>query len=197
VRYLLERRFPFVTHGRTDMGLDHPYFDFDNEAYARIGVRALHAKGRRSLLLVRPPAEHSYSVHMTKGFIEEAEALGLLYELMEGITSDTPSDEIEQAIAARMTHSPLIDGIVTGSPSAAVATIAGAEKAGKVIGQDFDIVAKEANSFLHRFRKEIIVVKEDVGRAGEFLSRALMAAIERRAPERGQFLDRPDHVDLG
>jgi LacI family transcriptional regulator len=197
VRYLLERRFPFVTHGRTDMGLDHPYFDFDNEAYARIGVRALHAKGRRSLLLVRPPAEHSYSVHMTKGFIEEAEALGLLYELMEGITSDTPSDEIEQVIAARMTHSPLIDGIVTGSPSAAVATIAGAEKAGKVIGQDFDIVAKEANSFLHRFRKEIIVVKEDVGRAGEFLSRALMAAIERRAPERGQFLDRPDHVDLG
>ncbi len=197
VRYLLERRFPFVTHGRTDMGLDHPYFDFDNEAYARIGVRALRAKGRRSFLLVRPPADHSYSVHMTKGFIEEAEALGLPYELMEGITSDTPSDEIEQAIFARMIRSPLIDGIVTGSPSAAVAAIAGAEKAGKVIGQDFDIVAKEANSFLHRFRKEIIVVKEDVSRAGAFLSRALIAAIERRAPEKGQFLDRPDHVDLG
>ena len=197
VRYLSERGFPFVTHGRTHMGIDHPYFDFDNEAYARIAVRALHAKGRRSLLLIRPPADHSYSVHMTKGFAEEADALGLSYELMAGITSDTPADEIEAAVFRRMTQTPLIDGILTGSPSAAVAAVAGAEKAAKVIGRDFDIVSKEANSFLHRFRKEIIVVKEDVGRAGQFLSRALMAAIERRAPERGQFLDRPDHVDLG
>ena len=196
VRYLSERGFPFVTHGRTDMGIDHPYFDFDNDAYARIGVRALHAKGRRSLLLLRPPAIHSYSLHMTTGVVAEATALGLPYEFMDGVTSDTPADEIEVAIAARMIRAPGIDGIITGSPSAAVAAVAGAEKAGKVIGRDFDIVSKEANYFLHRFRKEIIVVHEDVGRAGGFLSRALMAAIERRAPEQGQFLDRPDHVNL-
>ena len=197
VRYLSERRFPFVTHGRTAMGIDHPYFDFDNEAYARIAVRALHAKGRKSLLLVRPPVDHSYSVHMTKGFVEEAQALGLSMELMDGITSDTPADEVEAATCARLSRDPQIDGILTGSPSAAVACVAGAEKAGKTIGRDFDIVSKEANSFLHRFRKEIIVIHEDVGRAGGFLMRALMAAIERRAPEQGQFLDRPDHVDLG
>ena len=197
VRYLSERRFPFVTHGRTDMGIDHPYFDFDNEAYARIAVRALHARGRKSLLLVRPPVEHSYSVHMTKGFVEEAQALGLSYELMDAITSDTPADEVEAATCARLSRDPQIDGILTGSPSAAVACVAGAEKAGKTIGRNFDIVSKEANSFLHRFRKEIIVIHEDVGRAGGFLMRALMAAIERRAPEQGQFLDRPDHVDPG
>jgi LacI family transcriptional regulator len=96
-----------------------------------------------------------------------------------------------------MTSNTPFDGIVTGSPSSAVAAVAGAEKAGLSIGQDFDIVAKEANHFLHRFRKEIIVVQEDVSRAGGFLTRALMAAIERRAPERGQYLDRPDHVDFG
>jgi LacI family transcriptional regulator len=195
VRYLAERRFPFVTHGRTDMGIDHPYFDFDNEAYARIGVRALHARGRKHLLLLRPPAEHSYSVHMTTGFIAEAQDLGLSYELMAGVTSDTPADEIEVAIALRMAQGPTVDGILTGSPSSAVAAVAGAENAGLVIGRDFDIVAKEANYFLHRFRKEIIVIREDVSRAGGFLMRALMAAIERRAPEQGQFLDRPDHVD--
>ena len=195
VRYLSERRFPFVTHGRTAMGIDHPYFDFDNEAYARIAVRALQAKGRKSLLLVRPPVDHSYSVHMTKGFVEEAQALGLSHELMDAITSDTPADEIEAATCARLSRDPQIDGILTGSPSAAVACVAGAENAGKTIGRDFDIVSKEAHSFLHRFRKEIIVIHEDVGRAGGFLMHALMAAIERRAPEQGQFLDRPDHVD--
>jgi LacI family transcriptional regulator len=197
VSYLTERNFPFVTHGRTDMGIEHFYFDFDNEAYSRIGVRALHARGRKHLLLIRPPIFHSYSLHMTKGFQEEAEALGLHHEFLDEVTSDSTAEEIEAAILRRMTSNTPFDGIVTGSPSSAVAAVAGAEKAGLSIGQDFDIVAKEANHFLHRFRKEIIVVQEDVSRAGGFLTRALMAAIERRAPERGQYLDRPDHVDFG
>ena len=32
VRYMLERGFPFATHGRTEMGIDHPFHDFDNHA---------------------------------------------------------------------------------------------------------------------------------------------------------------------
>ena len=197
VKYLTERGFPFVTHGRTDMGIEHFYFDFDNEAYARIGVRALAAKGRRNLLLLRPPVDHSYSVHMTKGFMEEAQTLGLSCAIMPDANSDSPADQIEAALTRLMAGDHPVDGILTGSPSSAVAAVAGAEKAGRKIGGDFDIVSKEANHFLHRFRKEIIVVEENVGRAGSFLTRALMAAIERRAPERGQFLDRPEHVDLG
>ena len=197
VRYLAQHDFPFATHGRTHMGLDHPYFDFDNEAYARVGVEALRRRGRRSLLLVRPPAGQSYAEHMTKGFLEETSALGLRSEILDGTTSDAPADQIEAVVARRLAADPVIDGILTGSPSAAVAAVAGAEKIGKIIGTDFDIVSKEANSFLHRFRKDIIVVEEDMSRAGEFLTRALVAAIERRTPERGQYLDRPDHVDLG
>ena len=196
VRYLTERGFPFVTHGRTDMGIEHHYFDFDNEAFARIGVRALHAKGRKHLLLLRPPFDHSYSVHMTKGFVEEAQNLGLTAQIMADATSDSPVQEVEVAVARLMTVAGSVDGILTGSPTSAVAAVAGAEKAGRIIGRDFDIVSKEANHFLHRFRKEIIVVEENVGRAGSFLTKALMAAIERRAPERGQFIDKPDHVDI-
>jgi LacI family transcriptional regulator len=196
VRYLTERGFPFVTHGRTDMGIDHPYFDFDNEAFARIAVRALHSKGRKYLALVRPPAEHSYSVHMTTGFLDEAQRLGVAHEIIEAITSDTPANDIETAMMQRFGQTPTIDGIMSGSPTSAVACVAAAEKAGMVIGRDFDIVSKEAHSFLHRFRKEIIVVEEKMGLAGSFLTRALISAIERRTPSQGQYLDRPDHVDL-
>ena len=37
VRYMTERGFPFATHGRTDMGIEHPFHDFDNYAFARRG----------------------------------------------------------------------------------------------------------------------------------------------------------------
>ena len=196
VRYLAEHNFPFATHGRTSMGLDHPYFDFDNEEFARIGVRALRAKGRKRLILIPPPRAQSYASHMITGFADEAALQGLTFEVMQDVTSDSGASLIEAAFALRMVQDPVIDGILSGSTTSAMASVAGSEQVGKVIGRDFDIVAKEAITFLRRFRKEIIVVEEDVDRAGKFLARAVMAAIERRAPEQGQFLDRPDHVEI-
>jgi len=195
VRYLAEHNFPFATHGRTAMGLDHPYFDFDNEEFARIGVRALAERARKHLLLIPPPRAQSYAGHMITGFSDESARQGLVFEVMDDVTSDSGAALVEAAVARRMAREPVIDGLISGSTTAAMASVAGAEKCGMVIGRDFDVVAKEAITFLRRFRKEIIVVEEDVDRAGKFLARAVMAAIERRAPEQGQFLDRPDHVE--
>lgn len=197
VRYLAEHGFPFVTHGRTDMGLTHPYFDFDNEEFARIAVRELARRGRRRLLLIPPPRAHSYAGHMITGFADEAALQGVTFEVAEQVNSDSVAAAVEAAVAARMAQEPKVDGVVCGSTTAAMAAVAGAEAAGLRLGRDFDLVAKEAIPFLHRFRRGIIVVKEDVGQAGTFIARALMAAIERRAPEQGQFLERPTGGDDG
>ena len=197
IRYMSERGFPFTAHGRSNMGIDHPYFDFDNEVFARLGVRALVERKRRRLFLVAPPREHSYAGHMITGFADEAALHGARFEIAADVNSDSPSEQIEDAIYRRFRATPFPDGLLIGSTTAAMAAVNGAERAGMGIGTDFDMVAKEAISFLRRFRKEILVVHEDVGRAGDFLARALIAAIERRADEAGQFLDQPDHVEAG
>ena len=67
VRYLHEQGFPFATHGRTEMGIVHPFFDFDNERYGELAVERLVARGRRRLALVPPPPHLTYSHHMTAG----------------------------------------------------------------------------------------------------------------------------------
>jgi LacI family transcriptional regulator len=113
----------------------------------------------------------------------------------EGITSDSLGSDIEQAVEARFRAPNPPDGIVLGSTTATMAATHGAERAGAVIGRDFDGVGKEAIPFLHRFRSELIVLREDVSRAGHFLAKAIIAAIERRAVERAQFLDAPDPME--
>ena len=191
VQYLADHGFPFVTHGRTDMGINHPYFDFDNEEFARLSVRELVKRGRKRLLLIPPPRAHSYAGHMITGFTDEAALRGASFEVSDEVNSDSGGAAIETYVTARLRRAPVIDGIVCGSTTSAMAVVAGAENAGLQISRDFDLVSKEAICFLHRFRRGIIVVKEDVGQAGNFIARALMAAIERRAPEQGQFLERP------
>lgn len=197
IRYMRERHFPFATHGRTDMGIDHPYFDFDNEAFARLAVRSFVQRGRKRLLLIAPPRSHLYARHMTLGFSDEAALQGLPFELAEKVTSDSGGEAVDDAVRARFAAPNPPDGILVGSTTAAMSTISGAERTGSVLGRDFDVVAKEAIAVLRRFRRETIIVHEDVGRAGEFLARALVAEIEKRPPEARQGLEVPAKVDWG
>ncbi len=194
IRYMALRGFPFATHGRTDMGLAHPYFDFDNTAFARLAVRELVARGRRRLFLLPPPKAQNYAGHMIAGFTAEAALHGVAFDVATDIHSDSGATRIEDAMQRRFAGTDAPDGLLVGSTTAAMATVSGGERSTMRIGRDYDLVAKEAIRFLHRFRPEIIVVQEDVNRAGAFLAGAVMAAIERRAPELGQFLDTPTAV---
>ncbi len=195
VRYLHERGFPFATHGRTEMGIDHPYFDFDNEAFGRISASALVARGRKRLLLIPPPRHHAHSRHMSAGFAEAASAGGASFEIVTDVTSESGAEAIEAALTRRLAHAPLPDGILCGSTTSAMAAICAAERTGLVLGQDIDVVAKEAISFLRRFRRHTLIVQEDLGRAGEFLARAAIAAIGKRKDQQMQGLDVPATVE--
>ncbi len=195
IRYMTERGFPFAAHGRTDMGLDHPYFDFDNEAFSRIAVKALHRRGRKRLMLIAPPRSHNYARHMVTGFADEAAVCGTTFEILETATSDSGSTAIEAAVRARFAAAAPPDGLLVGSTTAAMASVAGAERQGFRIGINFDVVAKEAIPFLRSFRHQIIVGYEDVGAAGDFLARAVVAVIDRANPREWQHLDRPGTLD--
>jgi LacI family transcriptional regulator len=197
IRYMFDHGFPFAAHGRSSMGIDHPYFDFDNEAYGRLGVRAMAERARKRLFIIPPPRAHMYARHMTFGFSDEAALLGVPFEVAANVTSDSGGEAVEAAVAARFALPNPPDGILVGSTTAAMATIAGAEAADRVLGRDFDVVAKEAIAVLRRFRKDILIVREDVGRAGEFLAHALVAEIDKRDWTARQGLEIPVKVEQG
>lgn len=196
VRYMHERGFPFATHGRTEMGLDHPYFDFDNEAFGEICVTALAKKGRKRLLLIPPPRHHAYSRHMISGFARQSAEAGVTFEVVTEVTSDSPGMDVEAAMIKRLSQSPRPDGIVCGSTNSAMAMVSAVERSGLTLGRDIDIVAKEAMHFLRRFRREILIVREDVSRAGDFLAHAAVAAIEKNTETEMQGLETPMSVEL-
>lgn len=131
---------------------------------------------------------------MITGFADEAALRDAHFEIAAEVSSDSNSKLIEATVYHRFLAENPPDGLLVGS---AMAAVSGAEGAGRHIGSDFELVAKEAISFLRRFRKDMLVVHEDVGRAGDLLARALIAAIERPAPEAGQFLNKPDHLEAG
>lgn len=179
VAYLMERKFPFATHGRTDWSEQHPYVDFDNEAFGWLAVERLVGLGRHNIRMVAPPLSQTYAKFMTRGAYASAEASGANFLIDPNINSDSPSDRIRESMEASASAGMQFDGVICGSTNAGMGVAAGLEAAGVKIGQDVDIIAKEVLPFLNLFRPEMLVVYEDVQAAGIDLARAAIQAIEK------------------
>jgi LacI family transcriptional regulator len=192
VRYLHERGFPFATHGRTDMGIAHPFFDFDNARYGEVAVARLAARGRRRLALLAPPAELTFSRHMTDGFQRAIERHDLIDVPIRAVTTDSSYEDIGAEVGRLMAARRRPDGIVCGSAAAAISAIGAAEAAGFVIGRDFDVAVKESFNMMQKFRGEIEVVHEDFRRAGMGLAEAVVRTIGGTAAPELQTLDAPE-----
>ncbi|TDK38689.1 LacI family DNA-binding transcriptional regulator [Rhizobium deserti] len=191
IRLLTERNLPFATHGRSDMGIEHPYHDFDNETYAYEAVRKMVELGRSRIALLAPHSRFSFYTHSRIGFESGLADFGAIEAPMGRITTETPLDDIRTHAERLMRSAEPPDGIVSISGSATVALIAGLEAAGKKLGADLDIVSKQSAEFLNWIRPEIYTVKEDIRLAGRELAKALMARINGAAPQSLQSIAKP------
>ncbi len=191
VAYLMQRRFPFATHGRTDWCEDHAWFDFDNTRFGEIGVEQLARRGRRNLVMVAPPLAQNYAQNMLAGAARVAQRLGVGFRVVAEVSSDDASAAVEARIGAVLAADPTIDGVISASTTACMAIVAAAEDSGRVIGGDIDLYSKEAISFLTRFRRGILAVHEDVSTAGAFLAHAAMQRVADPAKPPMQGLETP------
>jgi LacI family transcriptional regulator len=200
VRYMLERNMPFATHGRTFNGLQHPYYDFDNEAFARIAVRRLANLGRRRIALLAPPSDLSFHDHMRRGFEQALAEHGLQEIPFHAVTNDNSMEQIRYAVRDLMRQPVRPDGMVnsaggvSGTGGALLALNAGLADAGISAGREVDIVTKQLFRRLPVFREQYHVVHEDVREAGRELTKALIGAIEGKPVGQLQNLAVPREV---
>ena len=192
VAYLMERNFPFVTHGRTIWADQHSYFDYDNHAFGRRSIKTLAARGRKCVLLLAPPQNQNYAIEMIDGARAEAAQHGVTLLLSDGADSDSNRHLVRDYIAGMVKAHPEIDAIISASPNATMAAISGIEQSGLTLGPDFDVFSKEAVPILDLFRPGVLTEKEDVTRAGQFLSRAAVQVAKGDNVAPLQQLDGPD-----
>ena len=196
VTYLTEHNFPFATHGRTDMGIVHPWHDYDNEAYAYEAVKLLVKNGRSSIALNGPPAHLLYAKHMRAGFDRGLREFGIKEYPWVPLDTGTDVELIRQLGLAAGQKNDHLDGIVCSAPLSALGLVAGLEASGKVIGKDIDIVTKRNSQLLAWFRKDLLTINEDFRVAGRDLANAVMARIEGADPATLQTLAKPTmHAD--
>ena len=192
VHYLIEKRFPFTMHGRSCSNEKQSFVDYDNGEFAKIAIEKLVKKNRKHILMITPPQNQSYCLEMVQSAKNTAEKHNISLTIAPIITSDSSITLISDTVGKQIINNKKIDGILVGTPKGAMAAVAGFEKLNLTIGQDIDIVAKDAVNFLKLFRNQIIVINENVEIAGKKLAEAAIHAAQNPDSEPIQYIDRPE-----
>ncbi len=191
VRLMTERNMPFATHGRSSMGIEHPFHDFDNEAYVYEAMKRLAQCGRKRIAILLPQSLFSYHGYARRGFERGLQDFGLTEFTLPGINNDTPLEQLKQESCKLMSSSDCPDGLISISGSSTIAIVAGIEASGKKIGKDIDVVSKQSAEFLNWLRPEIHTMNEDIKLAGRELARAVLARIEGQPASELQTISKP------
>lgn len=177
VRFLIEKDFPFVSHGRTEFTTAHPFVDYDNYAFAYEAARRLIAKGRHKLTIILPPKNLTFSQHMLHGFMTAVREAGIAYELAEGITLDSTAGMVRDYFRTRLQRPDPPDALICPGEVSAMAAITGLSDGGWTLGREYDIVAKQTSRLLSDIQPGVEAIYEDLTAAGEHLGRLLLKRI--------------------
>ncbi|TPW32856.1 LacI family transcriptional regulator [Pararhizobium mangrovi] len=191
VRYMMERDFPFATHGRTERNGIHAYHDFDNYVFAVDAVKRLVARGRRRLALLAPPKHLTYYTHTQRGFSDAVAAVDAEEIVLSGVSIDDTIPDVKDYIQSVMARGHRPDGIVSCAGGATIGAVPGIEAAGLKLGRDVDMVSKQSADVLEWFRPEMMVTFENIREAGKTLAHALIERIDGRPAAELQSLDAP------
>jgi LacI family transcriptional regulator len=192
VTYLLEHNMPFATHGRTELGVEHPWHDYDNDAYAYKAVQMLVQRGRKRISLSSQHSQLLYARHTANGFRRAMQEAKLDQFPCSRLDLDVSYEETRRNGLEIGLASNRPDGIVCSRPLSALALVGGLEEAGLKIGRDIDIVTKQSAVFVGWYKPEILTIREDFRLAGRDLAKSVLARIEGVDPTQLQHLVGPD-----
>ena len=192
VQLLLDNNFPFVSHGRTELGVAHPYVDYDNFTFAYEAAKRLAAKGRKHVSMISANPRFTFGHHLRDGLMRAAQETGISYELETRVTLDDDAETLRQATMARIAQGKAPDAYVCPGDAVALAVIAGIVDSGLQVGRDADIVTKQMSGIFSLVRPRVDVITEDIALAGLQLGELLLKRIKGEPVEALQILQLPE-----
>jgi len=191
IRFLIDNDFPFVSHGRTNWPEQHPFVDFDNDAYAYGAVKRLAAKGCKRVSIVLPDSALTYTDHLKSGMARAAEEVGVAHEFAGDVNLGSPTDAIRNYVIKRSRRPDAPDGYVCASEVSALAVIGGLRESGHVIGETAHVVSKQASAMFAQFQPGAETAFEDFVDAGRQMGQLLLRRISGEPPEELHYLAKP------
>lgn len=194
VKLLLEKDFPFVTHGRTEFFTPHPYNDFDSELFAKLSVERLVEKGCSNIMLAMDPDPTNNYHLILRSFEQAARAQNVRYSvrsIASQLDKGTVHQQVRQLGRSIASEADRPDGVVINDEMHAISLVSGLQDGGITPGENMQFVCKTTSDILSTLFPRIDIIEEDFRASGVELGNLLLRRINGEPAEDLQTLTAP------
>lgn len=196
VRFLLERKFPFVAFGRSGLDSDFPYVDVDGAAGLRQATEHLLRHGHRQIAALAWPAESRVGNDRLAGYLSALQAAGLAASpdlIARGAgTFDFGQFATQQWLSMATERRPT--AIVAVTDTMAIGAMRACQESGLTIGRDMAIVGFDDAPMSQYLWPALTSVRQPIRQAGHKCIELLIALLEGKAPLQPKILLTPELV---
>ncbi len=140
IGYLLDRGFPFVTFGRTDVGGEHSWVDVDGRAGVRKAVDHLVALGHRSVGFIGWPEGSLAGDDRLDGYRDALEAAGIVFDISLVVRGENKLAEGARAMGELLDRPKSPTAVVAVQDFMALGAMDELRDRGVAIGSDIAVV---------------------------------------------------------
>jgi LacI family transcriptional regulator len=173
VRFLLERDFPFVTFGRTELFTPHCWFDVDDEDSTYRAVRYLIEQGRSRVCLLNPPSWLMFSQYRLRGYRRALTEAGLPIDPDLIIEQELNARVMRAAAAEIMSLDSPPDSFIYANDVTALALMAGLRDVGRNPA-DFGLIGSNSTRLVEYLEPQPASLHFPLLEAGRRLCRLLL-----------------------
>jgi LacI family transcriptional regulator, galactose operon repressor len=195
VKFLLEKKFPFATYGRTELFTPHAYFDVDEEVAAYDATIMLVEKGHKRIALFNATKEYTFVQNRLRGYTRALKDAGIKVcdELMSFSNLDASGLRKLTTQMCMLQEPPT--GFLSQSEVVTLAICAGIRDAGAEVGNGIDVISRDGTALGAYLNPPISSQYHSLQRGGEKLADFLLRSIDGEPVESLQELAEPTFID--
>ena len=198
VKFLLEKNFPFVTHGRTELFSEHPYFDNDHADFINKSLTYLKKKKCEEIIFIKPATKFTYNYISMKAFEKKINELKLKSPQNLEFSHEDSLEELKNKIIKKFSKKNNLIGIISGSDVRSLVVNSTLQKLGYTINKNVFVISKSFSKAPDYFFPKIPYFYEDMEltgyKLGDFLLKRISGADinELQQVEKNKFIENND-----
>ena len=193
INFLLERKFPFVTFGRSNPELDFPYVDINGFEGLWQVMQYLFSRGHERIAAIAWPEDSRVGNERMRGYFDAMQEARLRIH-PEWIERGEGTFEFGREAAARLLQLPEADrpsAIITLNDTQAIGALHTAREQGLVVGRDIAVVGFDDAPMSQYLFPSLTTVQQPIHEAGQKCVEILVSLLKGEEPVERHILVAP------
>lgn len=183
-QYCLDRGFPFVSFGRTNLVIPHAYIDHDDEGAVFDAVAVLAREGHRRIALLNPSGGMTYHGLRERGYRRALLEAGLPFDPALLRLAPLSVRQHREAIKTLLAEDAGVTAFVCANQMSVVGALEGIIETGRDTGRDgLRVVGFGGMPFRMLSDQKIVYYYQPQRRVGAVLAEHILALLSGEGPE--------------